>query len=227
VPKTLYYYIAKKWNAAYVTDYPRPGTSTQIDFRVDTNSLPADSVNVFLLTAALRDASNRQISSDSNCTVTFTLSDQTKGIIFGGNRVKPLGGKAAAFLRTSKSPGTFTVTASVTCRTMPSQTVTLTTTAVPPETYVGPTGVKPSAVQAKTEAPALKVTHASNGIVFHCPRSAGHLRVIDCQGRTIYSRDVRSGASLFVSRHSIGAGLFYGVWEDGKQRLVSRVMTGY
>ncbi|MBN1128295.1 MAG: hypothetical protein JXA71_04880, partial [Chitinispirillaceae bacterium] len=225
VPKTMYYYFAKKWNSAYVTDYPRPGTATQIDFRVDTNSLPADSVNVFLLTAALRDGSNRQISSDSNCTVTFTLSDPTRGIIFGGNRVKPLGGKAAAFLRTSKSPGTFTVTASVTCRTMPSQTVTLTTTAVPPETYVGPTSVKPSDAQAKIEARELRVTHASRGVVIHCPRSAGHLRIIDCQGRTIYSHDVRSGESLFMSRHSLGAGLFYGVWEDGKGRLVSRVMT--
>jgi hypothetical protein len=209
------------------TDYPRPGTATHIDFRVDTNSLPADSVNVFLLTAALRDGSNRQISSDSNCTVTFTLSDPTKGVIFGGNRVKPLGGKAAAYLRTSKSPGTFTVTASVTCRTMSSPVVTLTTTPVPPETYEIPTGVRPSDVQAMTATPELKVTHASNGIIFRCPRSDGHLRVIDCQGRTVYSQDVRSGASLFVSRLALGAGLFHAVWENGKQRLVSRVLTSY
>jgi hypothetical protein len=221
IPKTMYHYFAKRWNSAYVTDYPRPGTSTKLDFKVDTNSLPADSVNVFLLTAGLRDNNNHLISSA--CQVQFTLSDPTKGIIFGGNTVTALGGLAAAYLRTSKSPGTFTVTATALCNTSLTQTLTLTTTPVS-ESYME-TGVKPFAVQAKVEAQMLKVTHATNGIIFHCPQSAGHLRVIDCQGRTIYSQDALSGASLLVSRHTLGAGLFYGVWEDGKQRLVSRVMN--
>jgi hypothetical protein len=227
VPKTMYYYFAKQWNAAFITDYPRPGTSTKIDFKADTNSLPADSVNVFLLTAAMRDANNHQISSDS-CQVTFTISDPTKGLIFGGNQAKAYGGLAEAFLRTTKSPGTFTVTAtySAACRTLPTSTITLTTTPVPPESYVE-TGVLPPSAQAKMEARVLEVTHTSNGIVFHCPHSAGHLRVIDCRGRTVYSQDARNGASLVVSRRSLGAGLFYGVWEDRTQRLVSRVMTAY
>jgi hypothetical protein len=222
IPKTMYHYFAKKWNAAYVPDYARAGTPTKIDFKADTNSLPADSVNVFLLTAALRDANNHLISV--TCNITFTLSDPTKGIIFGGNTVAALGGLAAAYLRTSKSSGTFTVTAAASCNALPSQTVTLSTTPVPPESFVE-TGVLPPSAQAKMEAKVLEVTHTSNGIVFHCPHSAGHLRIIDCRGRTVYSQDARNGALLVVSRHSLGAGLFYGVWEDGTQRLVSRVMT--
>jgi hypothetical protein len=224
IPKTMYHYFAKKWNPSYIADYARPGTPTKVDFKADTNSLPADSVNVFLLTAALRDGSNHMISA--TCNVQFTLSDPTKGIIFGGNTVAALGGLAAAFLRTSKSSGTFTVTAAASCNSLPSQTVTLTTTAVPAETYVeSQTGIQPSAGKAKMKILALTASHSSRGIIFLCPRSAGRLQVIDCRGRTVFSQDVRSGASLLVSRNNLGAGLFYGVWENGTQRLISRVMT--
>jgi hypothetical protein len=224
IPKTMYHYFAKKWNPSYVTDYARAGTPTKVDFKADTNSLPADSVNVFLLTAALRDGSNHLISA--TCNVQFTLSDPTKGIIFGGNTVAALGGLAAAFLRTSKSSGTFTVTAAASCNSLPSQTVTLTTTAVPAETYVeSQTGIQPSAGKAKMKILALTASHSSRGIIFLCPQSAGRLQVIDCRGRTVFLQDARAGASVFVSGKALGAGLYYGVWEDGKQRLMSRVMT--
>ena len=224
IPKTMYHYFAKKCNPSYVPDYARAGTPTKVDFKADTNSLPADSVNVFLLTAALRDGNNHLISV--NCNVQFALSDPTKGIIFGGNTVTVLGGLAAAFLRTSKSAGTFTVTATASCNSLPPQTVTLTTTAVPAESYIeGPAGLNPTAVMAKTGVMALRVTPAKNGVIFHCPRSAGRLFVIDCQGRTVFSRDVPGGASLFVSGKALGARLYYGVWENGKQRLMSSVIT--
>jgi len=226
VPKTMYYYFAKKWVPGLVADYARPGTATKIDFKADTNSLPADSVNVFLLTAAMRDANNHLISSNP-CQVKFVLSDPTKGIVFGGNLAYAYGGMAEAFLRTSKSPGTFTVTATSVCNTsLSAQTITLTTTAVPTETYVADlTDIKLSSVRAKTGSLTLTVSHISQCVIFLCPRCAGHLKVIDCRGRTVYSQEVSSGASVPVSRRALGAGLFYGVWEDAnaKEHLVSRV----
>jgi hypothetical protein len=225
VPKTLYYYIAKKWNAAYQTDYPRPGTPTKIDFQVDTTSLPADSVNVFLLTAAMRDANNRQIST-ATCQVRFTLSDPTKGIIFGGNLAKSPGGKAAAFLRTSKSPGTFTVTAAYTCLSLPTQTITLTTTPVPPETYdyVAIThGPQPQAVQPLY----LGVISGTRDFSFRCPATNGTLRIFDMQGKTIWSKRVEKSALLTVSRKSLGAGMFFAEWNDGSRRLVKPLTNAY
>ena len=62
----------------------------------------------------------------------------------------------------------------------------------------------------------LEFTRTSNGIVFRCPQSAGRLRIIDCQGRTILSKNVKKETLLFVNKHTLGKGIFYGVWEDGK-----------
>ena len=223
VPKTLYYYIAKKWNSSYVTDYPRPGTATKIDLQVDTTSLPADSVNVFLLTAAMRDVNNHQISSDS-CDVQFTLSDPAKGIIFGGNNVKALGGKAAAFLRTTKSPGTFTVTASYTCRTtIPSQSITLTTTAVPPEVYIREGTGTNRIPFAKALAGRLTVSSTSTGFVFKYPASSdGILTIVDIQGRMVFSSAVHTTTSVFVRRMFLGAGMYCALWNGADRQSVVR-----
>jgi beta-galactosidase len=222
VPKTLYYYIAKKWNPTYVTDYPRPGTSAKIDFKADTNSLPADSVNVFLLTAAMRDAGNHLISNA--CNIQFTLSDPTKGVIFCGNTVTALGGLAAAFLRTSKSAGTFTVTAAASCNTsIPSQTVTLTTTAVPAEVYTE----LGSAIRTplhRLQPDRLTVKSGAMGFLFKCPQSsAGALRIIDIRGRTAFSSAVPKGALVYVKSSSLGAGTFCAIWGDAGRQLVVRI----
>ena len=218
--------LLKSGTRHFVADYPRPGVSTKIDFQVDTNSLPADSVNVFLLTATMRDANNHQISSDS-CQVRFTLSDPTKGIIFGGNLVKALGGRAAAFLRTSKSPGTFFVTASYVCNTaLPTQTVTLTTNAVPAESYIGSTSVRQPVSQVCIRDQVLSVTHATKRHRFPLSTVYGTFGGYRFPGAGQFIH-MTSGNStmLFVSKHYLNSGLFYGVWNDGKQRLVSRVMT--
>jgi beta-galactosidase/beta-glucuronidase len=226
IPKTMYHYFAKKWAPSYIPDYARAGTPTKVDFQADTSSLPADSVNVFLLTAALRDENNHLISA--NCNVQFTLSDPTKGIIFGGNTVTVMGGIAAAFLRTSKSSGTFTVTATASCNSLSSKTVTLTTTAVPEEIYVtAQTGIGLRTQKIGTVKSQLTTKNTASGIIFLCPKSAGRLTIVDCGGRTIFSQETRGKQSLLIKRQSIGMGIFYGVWEDGKQHLVSSTFMLY
>jgi hypothetical protein len=226
IPKTMYHYFAKKWNPAYIADYPRPGTSTKIDFKADTNSLPADSVNVFLLTAGMRDAGNHLISSA--CQIQFTLSDPTKGIIFGGNTVNALGGLAAAYLRTSKSAGTFTVSAVAQCNSsIPSQTITLTTTPVPPETYTNQgtnvTKYRPQAMHP----PYLGVISGTKGFFFQCPAITGILRIFDVRGKTVWAKRVEKNASLTVGHKGFGAGVLYAEWNDGSRHLVKPVMNAY
>jgi hypothetical protein len=222
IPKTMYHYFAKKWNSSYIPDYPRPGTATKIDFKVDTNSLPADSVNVFLLTAALRDANNHLIST--TCNIQFTLSDPTKGIIFGGNSVAALAGRAAAYLRTSKSPGTFTVTAASSCNaSLPTQTVTITTTAVPPEVYTQVVSVKNSPVKVMQPS-KLTMKSEAMGFMFRCPASSeGTLKIIDIRGRTVFSSAVLKDASVFIKRTSLGAGSFCAIWSNAGQHLIVRM----
>jgi len=223
IPKTMYHYFAKKWNSSYVADYPRPGTFTKIDFKVDTNSLPADSVNVFLLTAALRDANNHLISA--TCNVQFTLSDPTKGIIFGGNTVTVLAGRAAAYLRTSKSSGTFTVTAVASCNTsIPSQTVTLTTTAVPAEVYteMGSATINTS---VKIMQPGELTVHSGAiAFMFRCPSlSSGNFKIVDIQGKTVFSQAVLKGATVNVKRSLLGTGTFYALWTGAGLKQVVRI----
>jgi hypothetical protein len=221
IPKTMYHYFAKKWNPSYIADYARAGTPTKVDFKADTNSLPADSVNVFLLTAALRDGNNHLISV--NCNVQFTLSDPTKGIIFGGNTVTVLGGLAAAYLRTSKSSGTFTVTAAASCNSLPSQTVTLTTTAVPAEVYTNQVSAINS--PAKTMQPfKLTVNSGAMGFMFRCPQSSdGTLKIIDMRGRIIFSIAVLKDAPVFVKRTSLGPGTFCALWSAAGRHVAVRI----
>ncbi len=228
VPKTMYYYIGQKWNTSLATDYPRPGTATHIDFEVDTNVLPADSVNVFLLTAAMRDANNRQISSDS-AQVKFTLTDPTKGIIFGGNLVKAYAGKAAAFLRTSKSAGSFSVIASYPSITsIPSDTINLTTVAVAPEVYTMPvTSVIGGSRSMASKKLYLGVTSGVRGFTFRCPAEAGILKIMDIKGKTVWSKSVEKNVSLTVSRKGFAAGLLYAEWSNGSSRLVKSLPNVY
>jgi hypothetical protein len=227
IPKVVYWYFRQKWTGL-APDYPRPGTATKIDFLADTNSLPADSVNVFLLTAAMRDSVNHQISSDSG-QVKFTISDPTLGVFFGGNLAKAYGGMAAVYLRTSKKAGTFTVTATYPGRTsIPSQVVTLTTTSVPTETYIdqgsGITGGHRSRVVQQLN---LGVISGLRGFTFHCPAGAGILKIIDIKGKTIWSKSVDKNASLTVSRKAFGAGVLYAEWSNGSQRLVKPLTNAY
>jgi hypothetical protein len=225
IPKTMYHYFAKKWNPSYIADYARAGTPTKVDFKADTNSLPADSVNVFLLTAALRDGSNHLISA--TCNVQFTLSDPTKGIIFGGNTVAAKGGLAAAFLRTSKSSGTFTVTAAASCNSLASQTVTLTTTAVPAETYSDQVAITNGLRSQAMQPLYLGVISGARGYSFRCPGEAGTLKIIDIRGKTVWSEKVEKNASLTVNRKGLGACVLYAEWNNGSRHLVKPLMNAY
>ena len=224
-PKVCYWFFRNKWTGL-APDYPRPGTATQLVLTADTNSLPADSVNVFLLIATMRDAAGHQISSDSG-QVQFTLNDPTKGRIFGGNLVKAYGGKSAAFMRTTRSAGTFTLTATYPAiSSIPAQTVTLTTTAVPAETYTD----QVTAVRPRSSLPGrlnLEVVSGASSFKFRCPATAGTLKIVDIRGRTVWADAVARNASVAIARKIFGAGLFYAVWTSGSQRIIKPLSNGY
>jgi beta-galactosidase len=222
VPKVIYWMFRQEWTGL-APDYPRPGTATTIDLEADTNALYASGSDYFLITAALRDANGHQISSDSG-EVAFTISDPAKAGFFGGNFIKAYGGRAGGFLRTTTSSGTFTVMASYPGITV-QPTITLTTLPLPVETYYN-TGTSVLRQQARPiEAYKLTVMAGARGFSFRCPPAAGILRIVDCQGRSVYVSGVQKNASLFINRHALGSRLFYAVWEGGDQKLVSRINT--
>jgi Beta-galactosidase/beta-glucuronidase len=220
VPKTVFYMFRQNW-AGIAPDYPRPGTATKIDFQTDTTTLNATGSDIFLLTATMRDANNRQISTATG-NVTFTVNPAGAGTIFGGNTVAALAGRAGAFLRTTTTASTITVTAAY--AGLPSATLTLTTTAVTESYTEGPVSIhSPLSQDLWNDANTLKIFSSAKGYAFRCPKEPGRLSIMDCMGRTLYSMDVAKGASPVIDRKTFGTGLFYGVWKSENRRLISKI----
>jgi hypothetical protein len=221
VPKTAFYMFREKWTNQ-APDYPRPGTATKIDLQADTNSLGATGADIFLLTATMRDANNRQISTATG-NVTFTVSPTSAATIFGGNSVAAPGGRAGAVLRTTTTASTMTITAAYSG--LPTATLALATFPVS-ETYTeSPVSAVRGSLSQQTAVQPLRIkaVSTSKGISFQCPPMPGRLSVVDCMGKTVYSTEVKNRSMVFLNRRLIGFGLFYGVWDNGNQRAFTRV----
>jgi hypothetical protein len=84
--------------------------------------------------------------------------------------------------------------------------------------------VSASARQALPEAFRITVTYTPRDFLFHCPASsAGRLKIIDCQGKTVFAADAMQGAAVIVPRRTFGSGVYYGVWDGGNRRVISTV----
>ena len=220
VPKTVFYMFRQYWTGQ-AAEYPRPGTATKIDFQADTNSLSATGADIFLLTATMRDANNRQISTATG-NVTFTVNPAAAATIFGGNTVAALAGRAGAFLRTTTTPSTISVTAAYSG--LPSATLTLTTLPVSESYTEGPVSIHAPMSRRMCEAAyALTVLPTSRGYLFHCPPAPGRLRIVNYLGKMIFSAEVKKGSAVMVHRRTLGSGLFYGIWDNGARRVLTPV----
>jgi hypothetical protein len=221
VPKTIFYMFRRYWRNVN-PDYPRSGTATTIQLLADTvGPLRANGADVFLLTATLRNAAGAQIIPSPIGNVTFTVAPAGAGTIFGGNVVPAYAGRAGAFLRTTTTPATITITAAYPGLT--NQNITLTTLQdtnwVPPYTA----SALKTAAFLSSDLYRLKAVSTAKGLVLRCPPAAGKLIIVNCIGRTVYRRDVTQGEQVFISRHTLGSGLLHAVWEGSGRRISSRV----
>jgi hypothetical protein len=224
VPKTMFYMYRKYWTGL-APDYPRPVTATTIQLLCDTaGPLRANGADVFQLTTTLRDGAGHQ-SSTATGNVTYTVTPVNAGTIFGGNVQPAYAGRAGAFLRTTTTPGTITVTAAY--AGLNTASITLTTLAdtnmVPP---FGATSVTTPALLLN-DAFKLRITSTAKGLVFQCPPAQGRLTVVNSLGKTVFGREVTRDASVFIRRGTFGPGLFYGIWEGSGNRVVSRLTVMY
>jgi hypothetical protein len=226
LPKTIFYMFRKNWTGAD-PDYPRPVTATTIQLLSDTlGPLHANGVDVFLITTTLRDGNGHQ-SSTANGSVTYTVSPASAGTIFGGNIQPAYAGRAGVFLRTTTTPGTITVTAAY--GALPAASITLTT--VQDTNQAPPFGA--TAIDNKEPGRMLsggfelRIAYSQKDFVFHCPfASAGRLSIIDCQGKTEFSRNVAQGSVVAIARQKLGNGMYFGIWDNGARRVVARVNPG-
>jgi hypothetical protein len=125
LPKMLFY----RFREAFTTvapDYAVAGTATQIVLTPDLPKFTADGADITIVQAALRNAANQCIKSTAN--VTFTISGPATA--FGPLTKAAADGKIAIVVRSTRTDGTVTVTA--TSGALPQATLSIVSQPVPP-----------------------------------------------------------------------------------------------
>jgi hypothetical protein len=237
LPKNVYF---KMRNSLVGTapDYWTNGTPTQMVLTADNTSLKADGSDISLITATLRDANSACVHAA--CNVTFTASPAScVRLLYGGHStsltdsgnpvtVAVEGGRAGVLLRTSRSAGTITVSATATCVSS-TPSVTLTSTAPIAET-IGPFAWSASATLAagpkgRTRAARLITAYTARGLLISFPAGTDKtVHIIDCQGRERASYRLKDGAAVLVGhRSAAGNGIVYAAWDDDGRRMLTRL----
>ncbi|HEX7510648.1 MAG TPA: hypothetical protein VF335_05070, partial [Chitinivibrionales bacterium] len=110
---------------------------------------------------------------------------------------------------------------------LPSQTVTITTTAVPAETYTEQGTSTEEYRQQSVQPLYLGLISTAKGFFFHCPSITGTLKIFDMRGKTLWSKQVEKDAFQKVGRKGFGAGMLYAEWNDGNRHIVKQLPNTY
>jgi len=238
LPKNVYFKIRNSlMNTA--PDYWTNGTPTQMELIADNTSLKADGADISLITAIMRDASKACVHT--SCNVTFTASPAScVRLLYGGHSasltdsgnpvtVAVEGGRAGVLLRTSRTAGTITVSATATCVSS-TPSVSLTSTAPAPE-KIGSFAWGSSAIRGASsgvffEPFRLSAAYTAKGIEISFPAGIDKtVRIIDCQGKERASYMVKSGAGALVDRKNVGSGIVFAVWDDNGRHMLMHLNT--
>jgi hypothetical protein len=236
LPKNVYFKMRNSLMGT-ATDYWANGTPTQLALTADNTSLKADGSDISLITATLRNAGNACVHA--NCNVTFTASPAScVRLMYGGHSTSltdsgnPVtvgveGGRAGVLLRTSRTAGNITVSATATCVSS-TPSVTLTSTAPAPET-TGPfawssSAVRHASLKGPVEAPRLKTACTDKGVLISFPAGVSKtVHIIDCQGKERASYALQGGAAVLIDHRSVGSGIVYAEWDDNGRRILTRL----
>jgi hypothetical protein len=236
LPKNVYFKMRNSLKST-APDYWANGAPTQLSLTADNTTLKADGSDISLITATLRDTS--KACMHANCNVTFTASPAScVRLLYGGHStsltdsgnpvtVAVEGGRAGVLLRTSRTAGTITVSATASCVSS-TPSVTLTSTAPTPET-IGPFSWSTSAERfSRPKVPVktlrMKVAYIAKGVTLSFPQEIDKtVRIIDCQGKGLALHALKGGAAAFVGRGSVGCGIVYAVWDNSGRRMLTRL----
>ncbi len=118
VPKAVFYLFREKWTGVK-GDYPEVGiTPTKLELTCDMDTLLTDSVDISIITAALRDANgkcafigkvNSQEQLVESTPITFTISGPADH--FGDLTVQSIAGKAPLIIKSKNTTGTIKIKA--------------------------------------------------------------------------------------------------------------------
>jgi hypothetical protein len=234
IPKNVYFMFRKNLTGK-ATDYWANGTATKVELTADLTALKADGSDISLVVATLRDGNNQCVQQ--NCNITFAATPGTSvAALYTGHSASPTfgnpvtvgveGGRAGILLRTSRTPGSITVTATNSCG-LATVSTTLVSTAVnnsiPPLPW--------SVVSARTDshmktcdALRLKTVYPGKYIAISFPSGVKKtVRIIDYRGKTMASYTLKNGMPTLVDHNVTGIGIFYAIWDDNGRRMLARL----
>lgn len=113
IPKAVYYLFRKNWTGK-ASETPVQGlTPAKLQLNTDNDMLIADSTDIAIITASIRDAAgvcvDTKAGASDSIPVTFTL--QGPANYFGSLTVKAYGGKCALMVKSKNTPGTIVISA--------------------------------------------------------------------------------------------------------------------
>jgi hypothetical protein len=234
LPKNVYFKMRNTMTGA-PPDYWSAGTPTKLELTADNTSLKADGSDISLITAILRDVNNACVHT--NCNVTFTAHPAScVRLLYGGHSaaltdsgnpvtVPVEGGRAGVLLRTSRTAGAITVSATASCVSS-TPSVTLTGTA-PAAESIGPFSWSGSVLRyapSKTsETPRLRAVQTARGVrISFNEGMGGTVHIYDSQGKMRASYALQKGAAALVDRRSVGSGIVYAVGDYNGRRMLKR-----
>ena len=116
IPKAVYYYFRNQWTGK-AADYPSTSAvPAKVILTTDADSLFADSTDVAIITAAIRDANGTCVHTGYNPgskNVTFSINNNAVDYFGSSLTVNAVAGKCALLIKSKNTPGTITITATV------------------------------------------------------------------------------------------------------------------
>jgi len=237
LPKQVYFRF-RNVRLGTATDYWAAGTPTSLALTADLTTLRADGSDISLITATLR---NGNACVHAACNITFTASPAgCVRLLYGGHSTSTTdsgnpvtvaieGGRCGVLLRTSRTAGAITVTATSSCG-LTQATIPLVSNAVsepianPLVWLWPPTSVLPGAPHQSNDVHRLKTVYTVKGVVISFPSGAEKtIRIINCRGKTMASYTLKNGIPALVNHSVTGSGIFYAAWDDNGRPMLSRL----
>jgi beta-galactosidase len=236
LPKQAYFAFRNRLTGA-ATDYWTTGTPTQLALTTDITSLRADGSDIALITATLRNASGACVQTA--CNITFTASPAgCVTALYTGHSTAPTsgnpvtcaveGGRAGILVRTSRTAGTITVTATSSCG-LTAASVNITSNAVtePIPTFAwGTVPVLKDNLSQFNTMRELKTVYTGKGILLSFPTGMEKsVKIINGQGKVVASYALKNGKQVLVDKNVTGNGIFYAVWnENGRKQMALNIV---
>ncbi|MBN1760912.1 MAG: hypothetical protein JW863_21475, partial [Chitinispirillaceae bacterium] len=217
IPKKVFYTFQSNWNSGVADDYPSTGLSpAKVQLEADITTLVADSTDLSRVIGSIRDAAEKCVWSSEP--IVFSVTGPVD--VFEGANVtrNAIAGKIGIILKSKRTPGTVTITA--TSEGLEPATLTLTVEPIDnsplPFVWEG-SGVGSRSTSARSGiAPRIRMTGRTVSMAFGSPLSGNEkVYVLTLQGRQLFLPVKRQASTLSVVTQSLAGGCYRLCVESG------------